>query len=139
MSRSFAVAAFVVLAELAGMAGTAAASGPIANPIRRIIRRGTIHIALAPVASGMNAPNWGITAPGDATRLFVCDQTGKLYAITLADGTKTVFLDTTSLLVPLGVGGPGTYDERGLLGFAFHPSYTTNGLLYAYTSEPTNG
>ena len=39
----------------------------------------------------------------------------------------------------LGVCGPNTFDERGLLGVAFHPNYQQNGLLYTYTSEPTDG
>ena len=38
--------------------------------------------------------------------------------------------------MPLGAFGPGSFDERGLLGLAFHPDYRRNGLLYTYTSEP---
>ena len=34
---------------------------------------------------------------------------------------------------------PGGYDERGLLGFAFHPDYENNGRVYIYTSEPPSG
>ena len=41
-------------------------------------------------------------------------------------------------LVDLGIGGPGTFDERGLLGVAFHPDFANNGLLYTYTSEPAD-
>jgi glucose/arabinose dehydrogenase len=56
-----------------------------------------------------------------------------------ASGEKSVFLDVSNRLVPLGAFGPGTFDERGLLGLAFHPDYASNGLLYTYTSEPVNG
>ncbi|NIW38838.1 MAG: CHRD domain-containing protein, partial [Gemmatimonadetes bacterium] len=45
----------------------------------------------------------------------------------------------TDRLVSLGVAGPGTFDERGLLGVAFHPDYASTGLLYTYTSEPVAG
>jgi glucose/arabinose dehydrogenase len=45
-------------------------------------------------------------------------------------------MDVSARLVALGVLGPGTYDERGFLGVAFHPDYQYNGLLYTYTSEP---
>src|SRR5207249_438978 len=83
--------------------------------------------------------NWGINAPGDSTRLFVVDQPGILYAINLISLSQTVFLNTSSLLVPLGISGPGSYDERGFLGVAFHPNYQSNGLLYTYTSEPNRG
>ena len=31
--------------------------------------------------------------------------------------------------------GANTFDERGLLGLAFHPSYQSNGKFYTYTSE----
>jgi glucose/arabinose dehydrogenase len=37
------------------------------------------------------------------------------------------------------VAGPGTFDERGFLGVAFHPDYHRNGKLYTYTSEPNGG
>lgn len=139
MSRSFAVVASLVVLPLALHANLARSAEPLADPIGRVIRTSKIEVALEPIASGLEAPNWGASAPGDATRLFVSDQVGVLWAVTLADGTKTTFLDVSSLLVPLGIGGPGTYDERGFLGFAFHPSYAMNGLLYTYTSEPIDG
>ena len=41
--------------------------------------------------------------------------------------------------MPLGIFGPSTFDERGLLGVAFHPNYEQNGLFYTYTSEPDAG
>jgi glucose/arabinose dehydrogenase len=100
---------------------------------------GGVPIKLETVADGLTAPNWGTFAPGDDNRLFVTDQNGILWAIDLASGDKMVFADLSALLVPLGIGGPGTFDERGLLGVAFHPDYATNGLLYTYTSEPVDG
>jgi glucose/arabinose dehydrogenase len=100
---------------------------------------GGAPIKLETVATGLTAPNWGTFAPGDDDRLFVTDQNGILWAIDLASGDKMVFADLSALLVSLGVGGPGTFDERGLLGVAFHPDYATNGLLYTYTSEPVDG
>jgi glucose/arabinose dehydrogenase len=62
-----------------------------------------------------------------------------VWRIDLATGAKSVFLDVSARLVPLGFLGPGTFDERGLLGLAFHPNYAINGKLYTYTSEPTSG
>jgi hypothetical protein len=138
MSRSFfAVGSFALLLLAAVSPGESA--GPLEDPFGRAIRKSRIHIALDEVASGFQAPNWAVPAPGDATRLFVGDQVGLLHAVKLSDGSKTTFLDVSSLLVPLGIGGPGTYDERGFLAFAFHPSYAMNGLLYTYTSEPVDG
>lgn len=113
---------------------------PLENPLAETIGPGGIHVRLEPVASGLTAPNWGESAPGDASRLFVSDQHGILWAIDLVGGEpKKVFLDVSSRLVTLGIGGPGTFDERGFLGFAFHPDYTSNGKLYTYTSEPESG
>jgi glucose/arabinose dehydrogenase/plastocyanin len=111
---------------------------PLSDPLPDIAP-GDIAIDLQPIATGLVAPNWGTAAPGDASRLFVVDQVGTLWAIDLGSGSKSVFLDVSSRLVTLGIGGAGTFDERGFLGVAFHPDYQSNGLLYTYTSEPATG
>jgi glucose/arabinose dehydrogenase len=104
---------------------------PIPEPITNA--KG-VSVKLVPVASGLVAPNWGTSAPGNSRELFVIDQTGQIWAIDLKTGAKRLFLDASSKLVPLGVFNG--YDERGLLGLAFHPNYRKNGLLYTFTSEP---
>ena len=109
------------------------------DPIPKPIKPEGAPIQLETVATGLTAPNWGSHAPGDPNRLFVTDQTGILWAIDLVNGDKSVFADLSGLLVTLGIAGPGTFDERGLLGVAFHPDYQDNGLLYTYTSEPASG
>jgi len=109
------------------------------DPIPKTIKQAGARFNLEPVATGLTAPNWGTSAPGDPDRLFVTDQTGILWAIELTTGDKVVFADLSGLLVPLGAFGTGTFDERGLLGVAFHPDYQDNGLLYTYTSEPATG
>jgi glucose/arabinose dehydrogenase/plastocyanin len=111
----------------------------LADPIPASIPLGDLRLRLRTVAAGLTAPVWGTTAPGQPNRLFVADQSGALWAIDLTTGSKSPFLDVSSRLIPLGIFGPGTFDERGLLGAAFHPNYTSNGLLYTYTSEPLNG
>jgi glucose/arabinose dehydrogenase len=117
---------------------TSAGAQPLDDPIPESIERGGPDIRLEPVASGLTAPNWGTSAPGDPGRLFVVDQDGTAWAIDLQSGAKSVFLDISDRLVPLGVAGPGTFDERGFLGLAFHPDYADNGLLYTYSSEPAD-
>jgi glucose/arabinose dehydrogenase len=114
-------------------------NAPLDDPIPGPIPLGDIPVKLETVAAGLTAPNWGTFAPGDSGRLFVTDQDGILWAIDLASGDKSVFADVSGLLVELGAFGPGTFDERGLLGVAFHPDYTNNGLLYTYTSQPVDG
>jgi glucose/arabinose dehydrogenase len=86
------------------------------------------------VADNMISP-LGVVAPPDQTdRLFVFDQAGKIWIIGF-DGKKlaTPFIDVTSKLVALNPG----YDERGLLGLAFHPNYKTNGRFFIYYTLPS--
>lgn len=122
---------------------------PIADPIPETIPASDLHVRLETVATGLTAPNWATFRP-NATKggpfsgdfLFVTDQDGTIWAIDLTEdppGDLVPFLDVSDQLVDLGVGGPGTFDERGLLGLAFHPNYASNGLLYTYTSEPAEG
>ncbi len=112
---------------------------PLDDPIPAPIPLGDLTVRLQPIATGLTAPNWGAAAPGVPGRLFVTDQVGTLWNVDLATGNKSVFLNVSSRLVPLGISGPNSFDERGLLGVAFHPNYASNGLLYTYTSEPATG
>jgi glucose/arabinose dehydrogenase len=79
-----------------------------------------------------------ISEPPDGTkRLFVVDETGKIWIIG-ADGKKltTPFIDIASKMVTLSP----SYDERGLLGLAFHPDFKSNGKFYLfYTAPPRAG
>ncbi len=127
------------------LAAAAAAAGhtPLEDPLPEPIPRGDVTIRLETVADGMTAPNWGISpsqsCSGGHERLAVVDQDGILWLVNLRTGEKRVYLDVSSRLVALGVAGPGTFDERGFLGVAFHPDFHKNGLLYTYTSEPVAG
>ncbi|MFT4939700.1 MAG: glucose/arabinose dehydrogenase [Paraglaciecola sp.] len=116
--------------------GVAVESG-LEDPIPDPVAFGGVRVRLQPVAVGLTAPNWGINAPDlFADRMFVSDQSGKVWQVSTTNGGKKVFLDVANLLVPLGAFGD--FDERGLLGFAFHPNYSQNGLIYTYTSEPAD-
>ncbi|WP_430230833.1 PQQ-dependent sugar dehydrogenase [Nitrosomonas communis] len=106
------------------------------DPILTPIQRGSIRLRLKQIANGLTAPNWAMPAPNDPDHLYVSDQDGKLWRINLTTNDKEIFLDFSDLLVPLGVSGSNSFDERGFLGFAFHPQFVENGLLYTYTSEP---
>jgi glucose/arabinose dehydrogenase len=133
------VGILAALSLVGGGLGMPASAQGLEDPIPEPIPQGPFRVRLEPVASGLTAPNWGTSAPGDEDSLFVVDQPGIVWAIDLPTGAKEVFLDVSDRLVPLGAFGPGTFDERGLLGLAFHPDYVENGLLYTYTSEPTAG
>lgn len=116
------------------------------DPIPDKVPTSDAEFALELVADGFTTPLWGINAPGNNAQLYVVDQVGTITAIKLQPGKNgsvpdvVDFLDVgvtgLDLLVPLGAFGPGSFDERGLLGLAFHPDYRKNGLLYTYSSEP---
>jgi glucose/arabinose dehydrogenase len=78
-------------------------------------------IGLQTFASGFTRP-LEITNAGDS-RLFVVEQ-GGLIKILNSDGTTNPnpFLNISSLISNSG--------EKGLLGLAFHPNYSTNGFFY---------
>lgn len=95
-----------------------------------------VELGLELVADGLGVPIKGKVAPGEPERLYVVNLRGQLTAVELDTGTKTQFLNLSGRLVPGGVLGPGSYDERGFLGVAFHPDYQLNGRFYTYTSEP---
>jgi glucose/arabinose dehydrogenase len=90
-------------------------------------------VALQEIASGLAAPV-ALAAPDDGSgRLFVADQVGLVYVIDAGDTLlETPFLDLRDRMVGLD----GNYDERGLLGLAFHPDYTGNGRVFVYYSAP---
>jgi len=70
--------------------------------------------------------------PGDSIeRLFIATQVGEIFYI--GNGTIETFLDIRSRIIKLGVSSGG-YDERGLLGIAFHPQIYYNRLFYLHYS-----
>jgi glucose/arabinose dehydrogenase len=95
----------------------------------------TTIIELETVASGLTAPV-GLTHAGDGSgRLFIVEQTGQIRIV--EDGTllATPFLDISDSLPLLNP----FFDERGLLGVAFHPTYRANGRFYVRYSAPRAG
>src|SRR6266487_5486976 len=76
-----------------------------------------------------------VVDPQDGTkRLFVIDQIGKVWII-FPNGIKseTPFINISSKLVN---NLDPSYDERGLLGLAFHPNFKSNGKFYLYYNAP---
>jgi glucose/arabinose dehydrogenase len=85
------------------------------------------------VADGLTSPV-SFAAPNDGTkRRFIVEQIGRI-RILMPDGTllPQPFLDIQEKIVPL----VDLFDERGLLGLAFHPDYKTNGRFFVYYSAP---
>ncbi len=90
-------------------------------------------VGLELVVDGLTVPV-ALVEPDDGTgRLFIVDQVGQIRVV---DGQgrllPTPFLDVSAALVALRAG----YDERGLLGLAFHPDYANNGRFFVRYSTP---
>ena len=93
-----------------------------------------VKVKLQPIVRNLNLPTVLKTAipPGDSTeRLFIATQVGEIFYI--VDGMIGIFLEIRPRIIKLGFSGGG-YDERGLLGMAFHPEFNDNGLFYIHYS-----
>ncbi len=90
-------------------------------------------VAVQEVASGFTSP-LGFAIPDDGSqRKFVIDQIGLIVILDPNDNrVQTPFLDLRSRMVNLSA----AYDERGLLGLAFHPNYADNGRFFVAYNAP---
>ncbi|MDN4526370.1 PQQ-dependent sugar dehydrogenase [Fictibacillus fluitans] len=98
-----------------------------------------MKVRLSPLVGNINLPTVLKTTilPGDSVeRLFIATQVGEIFYI--GDGVIKTFLDIRPDIIKLGTFEPGVsrggYDERGLLGMAFHPNLYYNGLFYLHYS-----
>ena len=117
-------------------------------PIAERISPSSVQIELETIASGLTAPIDLVPYPQVSGILYIVDQAGKILIISNGQFQAEPFLDVTDRIVqPLGILGSfdiDDFDERGLLGFAFHPDFTDADLpghhkIYTYTSEPVQG
>jgi hypothetical protein len=93
-----------------------------------------VKVSLRPIVNGINMPTVLKTAilPGDSIEsLFVATQVGEIFYI--RNKVIGTFLDIRQRILKLGSSGGG-YDERGLIGLAFHPEFHYNGLFYLHYS-----
>ncbi|MDA1098978.1 MAG: PQQ-dependent sugar dehydrogenase [Proteobacteria bacterium] len=97
---------------------TAAMTATFAGPAS------ALDVKLEEVASGLQHPLL-LTAPAGDDRRFIIEQIGTIKVLQ-PDGKMSLFLDIKEKILPL----VPEFDERGLLGLAFHPDYKNNGLFY---------
>lgn len=94
----------------------------------------TPALKLTQVVSGLERPILVRAAPGDNERLFIVEQTGKIWILQNGQLSAEPFLDIQSLVA--NPGAPDGYHlEQGLLGLAFHPKYLENGRFFVNYSE----
>ncbi|MEJ7624907.1 MAG: PQQ-dependent sugar dehydrogenase [Pyrinomonadaceae bacterium] len=92
----------------------------------------TSSVRLVPyITNGLNSPLF-MTSPRDGSgRLFIVQQGGVIRVVQPGSTTPTEFLNITSRVLSGG--------ERGLLGLAFHPQYSTNRRFFVYYTRQTDG
>ncbi|PSP80115.1 hypothetical protein BRC81_02680 [Halobacteriales archaeon QS_1_68_20] len=107
-------------------------------PEQGAIPRGP-SVRLEPVVEGLISPVAFEPAPGETELQVVVDQVGRVYRYD--DGlVEDPFLDVRDRLVNIGEGTWADYDERGLLGLAFHPEFADNRTFYVrYSAPPREG
>ena len=93
-----------------------------------------IFIGLETVAEGFTAPVAFEDPVDGEARFYVAEQTGIISVIENGEVLDEPFLDLSDRIVNLNT----AYDERGLLGLAFHPQYQSNGRFFVYYSAPTD-
>ncbi|WP_276301587.1 PQQ-dependent sugar dehydrogenase [Halorussus lipolyticus] len=100
----------------------------------RFMPRGA-GIGVQQVASGLTSPV-ALRAPPNDDRQFILDQVGQIY-VHGPDGLQDEpFLDIRDRLVDVGGREGSNFDERGLLGIAFHPDFQNNGRFFLRYSVP---
>jgi len=92
-----------------------------------------IMLGLSLIAKGFTHPV-GMAVPDDGTgRIFIVDQIGRVRVIDAAGNLLSQpFLDVTGEMVALD----SAYDERGLLGMAFHPNFSANKRFFVFYNVP---
>jgi Glucose / Sorbosone dehydrogenase/Putative binding domain, N-terminal len=88
------------------------------------------QIQLSPVATGLTSPVFVGDAYDGSGRLFIVEQ-GGIIKVLLPGGAPAVFLNIQSRVLSGG--------ERGLLGLAFHPLYSTNGRFFVFYTQNPDG
>ncbi len=130
-----------------GLSSSASVSISIAGTLR--IPSTTLNVPSNPPATAVEAvpafpgmsfkdPIAFVSPPGDTKRLFVGELGGKIKVIsdvTAASPASTVVLDLVQTVtnpprVPAESWNPGIDREDGLLGFAFHPNFASNGYIF---------
>ena len=92
-----------------------------------------ISVGLQPLVYNLNFTTVIKTVifPGEQEEsLVIATQVGEIFYT--RNNTLELLLDISSDVIRLGTNGG--YDERGLIGLAFHPDFTNNGLFYLYYS-----
>lgn len=112
-----------------GDADAAATAAPAEAAAPGSTESATAGVRLVRVRGGLGDALYVTHAPGQANRLYIVQQSGRILIQDRGRMLGTPFLDISS---SISSGG-----ERGLLGLAFHPGYASNGRFYVNYTEPS--
>ena len=115
----------VLIVELLSLAAGGGARTTAAAP------QAAADIVLQPLISGLNSPIFVTNAHDGSNRLFIVEQSGRIKVLQPGSSSPTSFLDITSRVLSGG--------ERGLLGLAFHPQFSTNRRFFVNYTRQTDG
>jgi glucose/arabinose dehydrogenase len=95
-----------------------------------VTNAGPDNFRVARVATGFNQPVYLTAFPDGSGRVFVVERNGRIRILNPANGSiaATPFLDLTGQIAVDG--------ERGLLGFAPAPNFTTSRTFYVFLTAP---
>ncbi|MFN0244751.1 MAG: PQQ-dependent sugar dehydrogenase [Planctomycetota bacterium] len=92
---------------------------------------GGIALQLETVTNTLTFPTFLTAAPGDSTRLFICEKGGRIVIFSGGIVQPVAFLDLTGFV--------STGEEQGLLSMAFDPDYANTGRFYVSYTDPLGG
>src|SRR5262245_18518220 len=85
-----------------------------------------LDVQIVAAAPAIDHPLYVRSPRDDFQRIFIVQKTGYIKVVN-ASGAVSTFLNVNALV--------STGTEQGLLGLAFHPSYSTNGYFYVYYTD----
>ncbi len=86
---------------------------------------------LQTVLTGLTTPVFVTNARDGSNRLFILEQAGRIKVLQPGSTTPSIYLDISSKVISGG--------ERGLLGLAFHPRFSTNRRFFIDYTRQTDG
>ena len=89
------------------------------------------RISLEPVLSGLSSPVYITNAKDGTNRRFIVQQPGQILVLQPGSPSPTLFLDISSRILSGG--------ERGLLGLAFHPQFSSNRRFFVNYTRRSDG
>lgn len=102
-------------------------------PPRTNVPASDVGVGAELVAGGLTAPVALAVPPDGSGRLFVVSQPGEIVILDGEGGfLRPAFLNLRDRVIGLSP----AYDERGLLGLAFHPNYRSNGRFFVFYTPP---